>query len=172
MKIVPYDRFTLVTAKSPDDVAAALAPHVRAPKLIRLNFGAFGKKAEERFEGKADREGFKLWPAIRYRNSFLPIIVGRYEPHVSGTKVEVTQRPHAAVLVFLLVWLGLAGFIFHDMANAAPATRDALPFDPAHLGGRVFAFVYLMALGGFWWEARHTSAALSNILEARRDDGF
>ena len=173
MKILPYDSFTLVTPKTPDEIVSTLGPHVREPKLFRIYVGFMGKKPETPFEGKYDREGFTMWPAIRYRNSFRPVIFGRFEPHFAGTKIQIRQRLHFGVMAFLAVWIGLAGYIFYDFSSAGGLLRSGdQPFDPAFIGAAIFGFVYLMALGGFWWEARHTEAALSNILDARRDDGF
>lgn len=172
MKILPYDSFTLVTALSPDEIAARLAPQVREPKLIRFSFGPLSKKPATPYEGRVSREGFKIWPAIRYRNSFLPIIVGRYEPHFSGMKVAVTQRLHLAVLAFLAIWIAGFASVWLVLSGAGEFDGMRLPFDPALIPYLAAGFIWLITTGGFWWEARHTREKLSNILAAQLDDGF
>jgi hypothetical protein len=42
---------------------------------------------------------------INYRNSFLPVIIGRIEGASSGSRVELAFRMHRAVQVFTALWL-------------------------------------------------------------------
>lgn len=173
MKLLPFDRFTLICPKSADEIEAALSPYVSKPKFFEMRLGAFEKPPAQPFQGSITREGFKIWPHIRYRNSFLPIVVGGYEPHLSGTKIHVTQRLHVFALGFAVVWTFLA-FGFGGAFVIAPPDPavDKFLFDPRLVPYLMLFFFWAMAMGGFWWEARKTPERLSKILDAELDQGF
>lgn len=61
-------------------------------------------KGDEYFEGKIFEDSFKIWRSIRYRNSFLPIIIGKIEETDSGSKVSIKMRMNGFVIGFISIW--------------------------------------------------------------------
>jgi hypothetical protein len=59
------------------------------------------------FEGVLSMTGFKICRVINYRNSFLPIVVGKMLPRLQGgTRIEVQMRMQWIVTAFMLLWPG------------------------------------------------------------------
>ena len=101
MKLLPYQRFCLETTASADDIVNGIEPFV-----TREGPAIPGALPSEVFSGRISPEGFKLIPVLRGgRNSFLPIIVGRFESTQRGTAVRVSMRLHVLVAVFLAFWI-------------------------------------------------------------------
>ena len=56
------------------------------------------------FIGTVEGDRFRVRRDIRYRNSFLPIVLGRVRTVPTGVRVGVTMFLHPTVAVFMLVW--------------------------------------------------------------------
>lgn len=167
MKFLPRDHFILYSLRSADELRTALRPHIRKPNFIQIMLWPIGKKAEQRFEGAVDIKGFKIWPVIRYQNSFLPIIVGAFRESANGTTISVRQRLSPFVKWFSVVWatfvllfLGFA-IINPDNIENAETLWEARLIPVIMIG-----FLWCLANGAFWWEARHTKDELKRILDA------
>lgn len=64
-------------------------------------------KRTEMFEGTVSEEGFDINRILRYyRNSFLPVIHGRFSPLGQGVRIEVTMTFH--IVVWALCLFGLS----------------------------------------------------------------
>ena len=139
MKLLPYHRFFLETEASAEDVVNGIKPFV-------THEGPLIPEAlpSEVFSGCITREGFKFTPVLRGgRNSFLPVIVGRFESTQRGTTVRVSMRLHALVAMFLAFWMmfvlrfGLIGIL-----------GGPLIFMP--VAAVMATFAWLMAMICFW----------------------
>lgn len=169
MKILPFDRFSLVTTKSADEIQIVLGKAVRKPKWfeIRFSLGPFGKPPEHRYEGSFEETGFKISPVIRYQNSFLPVIVGRFEPHHIGLKISVIQRMNIVVTGFVAVWVslvGVAAVVFPVIGQTT--SGESVPLEFRFLPVFMLFFAWALATGGFWREARHTKEELKLMFDA------
>jgi hypothetical protein len=156
MKILPYESFAIDSRQSADAIAAALAAHVD-PKSGFWSYRAGGKN----FRGEVSRDGFKLTRSIVYRNSFLPVIVGKFEPGPVGTRISVLMRLHLFVLVFITVWLSAAGLAALIGLRFAASRRE---FGPALIPVGMFAFGCILTSAAFSYEAAKARELLIRIL--------
>ena len=101
MRLLPRRDLEVESSLEPLQIYEALAPHVGpAPPL--------GTKAYKPYAGSVNLAAFELRPNITYRNSFLPLAVGRVWPIAGGSRVVLTMRMGLASRVFMLLWLTLA----------------------------------------------------------------
>ncbi|MCT7958581.1 hypothetical protein [Laspinema palackyanum] len=102
----PSQRFTITTYLSPDDVQKKLMRVVEPPPQgIQFQW----KRSEKPYQGQIGEHSFKISRIISYRNSFLPQIEGRIQPHGRGSQIEIKMKLHPAVMIFMCVWLGIVG---------------------------------------------------------------
>src|SRR5579883_738093 len=100
VRLLPYDTFTLQTPDSLAIVLARMATQIEPPKAMRWHIS----RNHLPYEGTLSETGFHISRIIHYRNSFLPIIRGRFEPSPAGTAVQITMRLHPVVIAFLVFW--------------------------------------------------------------------
>ena len=62
------------------------------------------------FIGTAEGDRFRVQRDIRYRNSFLPIVLGRVSTVPTGVRVGITMFLHPVIAVFMLVWFSGIGY--------------------------------------------------------------
>ena len=111
------------------------------------------------FVGAAKGDRFRVRRDIRYRNSFLPIVLGRVTAVPAGVRVEVTMFLHPIVAVFMLVWFSGVGF-----------AAWALLRTPRHAPIGFFGAVAILMFGlvlvgtGFFSEARKARRLLERAL--------
>jgi hypothetical protein len=157
MRIVPYEKFEIHTLKSRDQVIG----------ILRLNTdgkrpGIFRQASDKCFWGSVFPNGFKLSPIITYRNSFLPVIVGRLEQD-DGTVVDVRMRLNGFTTVFMSFWL-LMCMAFIAIGTVAVAVSQGVasamivPF-------LMLIFGYGMMLYCFSHSARAAKEELFRILD-------
>ena len=94
------------------------------------------------FIGTVQDDSFRLRRDIRYRNSFLPLVWGRFISTPTGTRVSVTMFIHPLVALFMAFWLGMVGY---------GALKDRST-PPVVLWG-MFIFGLALTAGGFFPEA-------------------
>jgi len=156
MRIIPYRSMELVGPKPPDQVAEQLAAKVEPWRWVRWRF----PREHLPFMGKVSPEGFKLAQVLNYRNSFQPILYGRFEPVAEGARVRVRMMPHplplglaGLILGFLILFGSLAWQVYRE-GSAAPLILVAV----MALG--ILAMISL----GFWWEALKAQGLLEESL--------
>ena len=125
MRVLPYDAFTLQTLDPLPIVLQRMATQIEPPKPIRWQFS--GNHLP--YEGTLSETGFQISRIIHHRNSFLPVIRGRFEPSPSGTSVRITMRLHPYVIAFLGFWyLAWYSFFCPVWLTGAMPTAFALQF--------------------------------------------
>jgi hypothetical protein len=158
--LLPYQRLVFESPLSQEEVIRRLTLEVAKPRsgLQWL------EKRTEKFEGTVSAEGFQINRIIRYRNSFLPIIHGRFFPLGPGVRIEMTLKLHIAVLVFSLIWLGFVGRM------AITVVPQMLTTGSVDAGGAIVGamliFFYLLVTIAFGIEADKARKLLSHIFEA------
>jgi hypothetical protein len=125
-----------------------------------MRFGFSRHHVHAPYKGTVDETGFKISRIIHYRNSFLPVIRGRFETQADGkTVIYIQMSPHSYVMAFLglwcFVWFGT--FIPIALARGIP------------IGIRlIFIGMPLVLLGVFWWafwrEANRSRHDLTEII--------
>jgi len=175
MYLIPYDRFTISTHLSPQGVADRLSPVVLetrswgesiAASLDRPLRSMDDPKPPERLEGVIRPSGFKVHRVIYYRNSFLPIVSGRYlQRPDGGTDVHVSMRLHWFTLIFMVIWLSGTG-----AGSVAPIEKliDRQPIEPIlMMPVAMLVFGLVLTLGAFWPEAGKVRRFLKELLDDR-----
>ncbi len=104
---------------------------------------------------------FNINRAIRYRNSFLPILHGRLFPNGTGTRVDVRMIMHPFVIGFLLLWCGIVlsaflGIVFDVVRGNQLTDRDWIPLF-------MLAFIYLLTFFAFGFEAQKATSMLNDV---------
>jgi hypothetical protein len=151
MWLIPYYWFTITT-----DAPVAVVTQRLAAEVAPRTFFPF-RRPKQPFQGVVKEEGFKVSRVIHYRNSFLPIIGGRFQAQEQGTVIQVGMRLHWLVMVFIAVWCGLIGGGF------------ALEGRPG-VGLPVVGLMWGLALAGFWFQAYQDRAVLTRILVGGKDE--
>jgi uroporphyrinogen-III synthase len=90
LKFIPYDSFTLETRSTVSHLVQTLQQHIGR----RGFWYPLSGKVEQEFEGTVTEKGFKVNRIITYHNSFLPIMIGRFEERPGSTRVIVQMRLH------------------------------------------------------------------------------
>lgn len=145
---LPYHRFEIETRLTRQEALDALAAHVEPENWFRVGWP--NSKNDKRFEGTITPEGFRVRRVIGYRNSFLPVISGDVQAVGGMSKVIITMRPFVFVIAFCALWCAIA---LSTLTSGAPAL----------VGIAMLAFLYLMVMGGFWFEASKQEQTLREI---------
>ncbi len=109
--------------------------------------------------GRVGNGAATLRKRIGYRNSFQTVLAVEWRSASSGTRVECTGRLHAFVMVFLVLWFGLALLIGGALFVAALV--GAIEGD----GSSVFTNVSFLVLGG-------AAIVLLGRLSARNEEAY
>ncbi len=158
---MPYRVVVLNSACDPDEVHRRLKAFVSPGSILwgtakRLESG---ERAE--FVGTVKERSFKIGRHIEYRNSFLPILRGRIEARPEGgSRVRILMTLNIFIALFMGVWLTFAAF-----GVIGSRTRGVVQTAAASL---MFAAGLGMCVGGFFYEARKSEAALRRRLDAPR----
>lgn len=99
MRVIPYRTLRFETAAPPETVISLLKSRVWEVGPLKLG------RTEQPFRGRVTGDGFKISRQIRYRNSFLPVLIGTLRRSGSGTEVAVVMRMHLVVAAFSAFWL-------------------------------------------------------------------
>ncbi|MDI9634270.1 hypothetical protein QM565_00440 [Geitlerinema splendidum] len=158
VKILPYDRFTIQTQDSLVDVIEKLEAHVEAPKAFRSSFS----RNHAPYQGRINISGFEIYRIIHYRNSFLPIIQGRFEKLPAGIAVHVTMKLHPFVIGFLLFWCSTWYSVTLPMFVLSAFSGD-IPWEGWLLVG-LPTLVLIVFLQAFWYEANRSRRELTQML--------
>lgn len=171
MQFVPYERLTMTTMLSYDDVLARLDNAIEPRRAIR-----FFESATKPYQGHREGGHFEMSRIIRYRNSFLPIIKGDIQPGIGGCSIQITMHPHVLVIAFMAVWLGGIGAAFIlTLLAVLGVLASAQPADPliALFPGAMLIFGYVLVLGAFKFESAKSTTFLLELFEGQivRDSG-
>lgn len=155
MNWLPYHLFEI---NSPLSLAGALdAIRARTEPVKWFRWRWPSSQNDDRFEGEVANNGFTVRRIIGYRNSFLPEITGAISAAGRGSRVVITMKPHALVIAFAAVWC----------TGVIAALVATFSYDPgfAWLPLLMLAFLYLMIMGGFWFEANKQEPVLRRIFQ-------
>ncbi|MCT7982521.1 hypothetical protein NG796_04365 [Laspinema sp. A4] len=160
----PSQRFTITTYLSPDDVEKKLIAVVDPPPQgIQFQW----KRSEKPYRGQLGEHSFKISRIISYRNSFLPQIEGRIQPHGKGSQIEIEMKLHPIVIIFMCVWLSLVG----QFALMFLVVLFKEEFEPAFLiPVGMFIFGLVLPLIGFLPEAKGSKQFLRELFQALEEN--
>ena len=158
-----YWRFEIPTALPPDAVAQRLLGLARPTPDRTFRFAdAFRRRPADAkpFIGIVVQDHFYFYRDIRYRNSFLPRLIGRFGPgEGGGTRVRVTASMHPLIIVFMTMWLVFSG----KFAVDALASGN-LGGPNGWIAPTMFVFGLLLPVTGFVPEALKARRLLREAL--------
>lgn len=97
--LIPYKHFVINTKLSNEEARRLVEKNI-APSRSIFQARIPGKE----FEGSTGSDGFTINRIISYRNSFLPVLNGRFKPNKLGTKIDVYVTLHPIILVFFPIF--------------------------------------------------------------------
>ncbi|BAY80011.1 hypothetical protein NIES25_64990 (plasmid) [Nostoc linckia NIES-25] len=156
MKVLPYNTFTISTSDPLSVVLQRLNAKVEATKAFRFST----KHAP--YQGSISEEGFQIRRIIHYRNSFLPMIRGRFEVESHQTIIHIEMSVHPFVMAFLGFWF----FCWYG-AIAPIILTGAMPkhMVPVFLGMPILMLIIFWL--AFWLEANHSRTELTQIIQGQ-----
>ena len=149
--LLPFDRFVLESGATTAELAARLSARVSTKSIWSFS------KPKEPFRGRVSEESFSLHPVIDYRNSFKPVVLGRFKAVGGGARIVVSQRPALLALGFMSIWF--AAVIFINSAIMLSSTQGEFVW----FGAAMLFLGAALVNGCFWYEARHTEGELRHI---------
>ena len=152
MRLLPFTKFHVEVNSDVETIKARLKPHV---EKFWTNGKVWNKGAI--FEGKLTEEGFVIRRNIRYRNSFLPILVGTFERKGAKTRIRITARMFILTNLFMVMWLGFTFFSSIDAAFSGEI-MGVIPL-------LMFVFGWALMAGGFWFEFPRTIKEFKRVIE-------
>ena len=161
IEFLPFENYVLTTKLSPDEVLKRLSENIEPKK--GFSFSLFGTKFTKTYTGQIRDTSFSMQRNINYRNSFLPQITGLVSSNFGQTQVNIKMRPEISVLIFMSIWLGVAGFMCIMIAIFC-ISDGIFPF-PIILPLPFFAFGYLITYFGFKTESKKSKEFLAQLLE-------
>lgn len=69
---------------------------------------------DNKLAGSVSDDGFKIRriPSMFFRNSFLPVFIGKIDEGENGCTVHIKARLHRFVGLFMIIWLAVFGLAF------------------------------------------------------------
>jgi len=170
--LLPFDNFKLRTELTMAEVVTRITNDIEPRKTFRLT--VFYNKPTKPYEGEIVGTSFKIRRIIRYRNSFLPVIMADISTGLDKTEVTIRMRPAIAVLIFSFIWLGAVGLACIGISIAAIRNMQHV-IQHGFSSGMVipyimFVFGYLLILIGYRPEAKKSKDFLKSVLEADESD--
>ena len=104
---MPFLHYSIESPLAPELVLARLAVCTSKPPSFWEAFArSLDRWVEDRpaFHGTVGERSFRLHRAIRYRNSFLPLIRGTVKATATGSRVSITMFLHPLVAAVLFLW--------------------------------------------------------------------
>ena len=155
MNLLPFEKYVIRTNMSLEDLHLSIDQSCAPFKFLNvsgsLNKPLFGKRTEN---------NFKLYRAIRYRNSFLPIAFGQITDNGNEVLVEITLKMNLAVMIFMAFWMSIASV--SELALVLSGTEE-LSFSSLWLLGPG----YLLMQAGFWFEVPKLKKIIRNVVPER-----
>jgi hypothetical protein len=153
MHIIPYITFGVVTSDPPNAAIQRLSKQVDQSSWF----------PSLPYAGKVREAGFKILPVTWYRNSFMPVIMGEFEPGpAGGTIVYVTMRMNSVVAVFTCVWCAFVGRGLVAVVESAIEGSASWPVVLVPL--LMLLFAAALALGCFWYEVPQRREDITIVL--------
>lgn len=153
---MPFYSFNLDVDMPPQAVAERLKSIVgQTPGLLESMAWRRRDPGGPAFIGTVSDSSFRMRRDIQYRNSFLPLIRGRFGAIGTGTWVSVTMFIHPLVALFIVFCLGVAlSVALSDQAGS-------------WMGWGFFAFGIALTAAGFFPEAMKARRLISEALLRR-----
>jgi hypothetical protein len=157
--LIPYKYFVIYTNISSEKAERLAADNIAPPRSL---FQA--RTPGKEFEGSVASDGFTINRIISYRNSFLPILNGRFKPLKKGTKISIYITWHPIILIlspiFLYPFFEMVVIAIKDLLINGHITASNLDSTGTSMG-----FLYLIGQILFVFEAKKVEQFVRKIYE-------
>lgn len=158
----PYEKFSVVSTLNLDEIKSRMIEQV-TPTSSVIFFEQLTNIYPATFKGYVNADGFKIEPVIVGRNSFIPLIKGKFEATVSGSRVYITMAMHNEISYIMI---GVATFLVFAGVMSWLSTLQSGKFDFVSLSPFwMLILVYLMVIYGFNLESNSCRTFLIELLE-------
>jgi len=100
MKFTPFEKFIIKSNINVLELSSYLLNKTEPKKHFRIK-----RNNKKPYEGKIEKNSFKINRIINYRNPFLPIIKGQFiTQNNKGTNIKISMRVKPFVLLFMIFW--------------------------------------------------------------------
>jgi hypothetical protein len=166
MQLLPFERITLRSSRSADDLIAALKRITRPfpPPVWQFVRSPPGESPTP-LVGDVSRERLYVRQDLNRRNSFAPYLMGRIVEAPTGARIEATLRLHNSVLAFVGFWIAIVGPL--AVLGASELIRNGEPSGPGWIPIAMLAAMYAACMLGFLPEARRMKRLLREIAGER-----
>jgi hypothetical protein len=151
-------KVTLETTQEIDQVEAWFNKNTHSSPNLILDSGVKTNKA---FKGIISRDHFRIIPAVKYRNSFIPIIEGTMMDKKPGAEVIMRIGIHSGIVIFIAAFLLIALVL---MAVDLSASEKIQLFDILFLSIIVFTISVMTFL--FFTESDNCISKIQENLNA------
>lgn len=111
--LLPLKKVTIVTRLKEKEIIEILNENVEPYKLFRLKF-IWGVDDYKTYEGKIDKESFKIKTIYLFNNQGYPIIFGKIENNLDFTNIQIKMRLSTFENIFFgVLFIGLIIDIFY-----------------------------------------------------------
>lgn len=160
MKCLPYERYTIVTSLSIAEARQRLLDNLEPER----NADYILKNKTRPYQGTMTEDEFTISRIIRYWNSFLPQITGRFYTDNGQTHIRIRMRPVNFVLVFVVFWLGVMGTMTIALPISALTETPHRPFSPFNFAPLcIFLFGYALIMTAFKLESSMSKKFLAEL---------
>jgi hypothetical protein len=156
MKVLPYDSFTILTPDALPIVIQRLNAQIEPQKTFRFS------KKHAPYQGSISESGFRISRIIHYRNSFLPVIQGRFQVESCQTVIHVQMSIHPFAMAFLGFW-----FLSWYGAVIPITMTGAMPNYMAALFVGMPMLMLIIFWVAFWSEANRSRNELTKIIHGQ-----
>ena len=159
MKVLPYINQEYTSSMKPTELLDRLSQWVEPRQFWTRSL--FKRQRSKPFEGEVTQTGFEIRPIIRYRNSFIPMIIGTVTSSEEGSSIQLEMKLHPFVKSFMSMWLamvgvGVIGSIFEMIQTQSFSLVIVVPL-------MMWGFGYVLANKGFAYEAKPAQSTLEGL---------
>ena len=139
----------LLYYRAESDLSSREAADSLAANVSQWRWFSFPKTL---FVGKVSDTGFRIARVVRGRDSFNPMLYGRFSRSHTGTRVKVFITLHPAVLMLMVAWSAFLGHTIFLRGNS-------------ELVGWAFVLApWILAIPSFFYGAGRSKALLQKCL--------
>ena len=162
MKFLPYDKFEIESEMTQEEIISKLSSIVGPKKFFPSSSDKY------LFEGNISTKGFEISRITNYKNSFLPLINGKFFFESYGTKIILKLTPNPLGTAFAggaCVWCSLIFLLSLEKIITGEHQISFITLIP------IFMIVYAWGLVmlGFCFEAKKQKKMLIGLL-AKKDN--
>lgn len=159
---LPWRRYEIMTRLSPAEIVAVMQRVTKPNQWLGFRLDLEPEPSRP-FSGTVTADGFMVSRRHWFRNSLVPVVIGRLEWAPGGTRICITMRYSWFLLAFWILWMTFFVCYRFTILIHARGVLGNLAQVLALLVGMP-AFAYLLCTVAFDGEARWAKARLDELL--------